>query len=171
MIWRLVSRRWSFIVMNHRIVYWDDRQMRDPIWEANVNLRWFCFNFEVNFIILPLPQASNYFDQHCLFLLSSAAGDSRLHKYVVCILKILLQQLLANFYLGCFDSFYLSLPIRKYTNYLNKINMQTQAGKYVFVFCCCCYFVVVFLIIMIIFYLQLKLSTVNWNTCMFCWYV
>ena len=30
--WRLVSRCWSSIVMNHAVVYWDDRQIRDPVW-------------------------------------------------------------------------------------------------------------------------------------------
>ena len=33
--WRLVSRCWSFIVKSHGVIYWDDRQIRDPIWERN----------------------------------------------------------------------------------------------------------------------------------------
>ena len=43
--WRLVSRRWSFIVMSHGVIYRDDRPIRDPIWEGN-------FEFELVFLQL-----------------------------------------------------------------------------------------------------------------------
>ena len=43
--WRLVSRCWSFIVKSHGVIYWDDRQIRDPIWEGN-------FEFELIFLQL-----------------------------------------------------------------------------------------------------------------------
>ena len=42
---RLVSRCWSFIVINHGIVYWRDRQIHDPFWEGN---------FELELILLQL---------------------------------------------------------------------------------------------------------------------
>ena len=43
--WRLVSRCWSFIFMNHGVIYCNDRQIRDPIWEGH-------FDFELIFLQL-----------------------------------------------------------------------------------------------------------------------
>ena len=43
--WRLVSRCWRFIVKSHGVIHWDDRQIRDPIWERN-------FEFELIFLQL-----------------------------------------------------------------------------------------------------------------------
>ena len=51
--WRLVSRCWSFIAMNHGVIYQDDRQIRDPIWEGD-------FNFELIFLQL-WSEFSSYF--------------------------------------------------------------------------------------------------------------
>ena len=53
--WRLVSRCWIFIVKSHGVIYWDDRQIRDPIWEGN---------FELERIFLQLwSKLSSYFRQ------------------------------------------------------------------------------------------------------------
>ena len=43
--WRLVSRCWRFIVMNHSVGCWVDRRIRDLIWEGN-------FEFERIFLQL-----------------------------------------------------------------------------------------------------------------------
>ena len=68
--WRLVSRCWNFMVMNHGVIYWDDRKIRDPIWEGNFDFELISFNFEVNFHHISAgPQALNYFKQHCLLIL------------------------------------------------------------------------------------------------------
>ena len=51
--WRLVSRCRSFIVKSHGVICWDDRQIRDPIWEGN---------FELELIFLQLwSKFSSYF--------------------------------------------------------------------------------------------------------------
>ena len=51
--WWLVSRCWSFIVKNHGVIYWDDRETRHPIWEEN---------YEIELIFLQLwSKFSSYF--------------------------------------------------------------------------------------------------------------
>ena len=84
--WRLVSRCWRFIAMNHGVVYWDDDE------KEILSLSWFIFNFEVNFHhISTRPQALNYFNNIVSSSSPQPLGTLGLKKFAVCRITILLQ--------------------------------------------------------------------------------